>query len=165
MSSKRNYNSRLFVLFALFIFFIFTTCAAKPASSRDGKPQTGLPTKTITITGGSVTVNVEVELAQTDEQRSTGLMYRTSLEDGKGMLFIFNEDQVLSFWMKNTLIPLSIAYIASDGRILEIYDMEPQNLTPVHSSRSVRYALEVPQGWFSRAGLEPGDRLDIQSFH
>ena len=58
--------------------------------------------------------------------------------------------------------PWVIAYIASDGRIVEIHDMEPGNLNPVHSSRSVRYALEVPQGWFNRAGLGPGDRLDTQ---
>jgi uncharacterized membrane protein (UPF0127 family) len=63
----------------------------------------------------------------------------------------------MSFWMKNTLIPLSIAFIATDGRIIEIKDMEPLNLSPVQSSRSVRYALEVPQGWFSRAGIGVGD--------
>jgi uncharacterized membrane protein (UPF0127 family) len=67
----------------------------------------------------------------------------------------------MSFWMKNTLVPLSIAYIANDGRILEIYDMQPGNLTPVRSSRSARYALEVPQGWFDRVGITPGDRLDV----
>jgi len=99
-------------------------------------------------------------MAITDAQRAQGLMYRKDLKDGEGMLFIFEQDQILSFWMKNTLIPLSIAYIASDGRIIEIYDMEPGNLNPVYSSRSVRYALEVPQGWFGRAGLGPGDRLD-----
>jgi uncharacterized membrane protein (UPF0127 family) len=73
------------------------------------------------------------------------------------MLFIFDRDQVLSFWMKNTLIPLSIAFIASDGRILQIKDMEPLSLSTVNSDRSVRYALEVPRGWFSRAGIAIGD--------
>jgi uncharacterized membrane protein (UPF0127 family) len=89
-------------------------------------------------------------------------MYRKSLDDGKGMLFVFDRDESLSFWMKNTLIPLSIAFIASDGRILEIRDMEPESLTPVHSSRSVRYALEVPQGWFDRAGVKPEDRFRVE---
>ena len=108
--------------------------------------------------GGKVTIRAEIAL--TSAQLAQGLMYRKELKDGNGMLFIFERDQILSFWMKNTLVPLSIAYIASDGRILEIHDMEPGNLNPVQSSRSARYALEVPRGWFSRAGLEPGDRLD-----
>jgi uncharacterized membrane protein (UPF0127 family) len=84
-------------------------------------------------------------------------MFRTVLEDGKGMLFIFDHDEVLSFWMKNTLIPLSIAFITSDGKILEIRDMQPEELRSVASSRMVRYALEVPQGWFDRVGIEAGD--------
>jgi uncharacterized membrane protein (UPF0127 family) len=77
------------------------------------------------------------------------------------MLFIFDRDEILSFWMKNTLVSLSIAYISSEGKIVEIHDLEPGNLNPVRSSRSVRYALEVPRGWFTRTGLGPGDRLDI----
>ena len=77
------------------------------------------------------------------------------------MLFVFDSDERLSFWMKNTLIPLSIAYIASDGTIREILDMEPHSLAPVPSQYSVRYALEVPKGWFSRAGVRVGDRVSI----
>jgi uncharacterized membrane protein (UPF0127 family) len=90
-------------------------------------------------------------------------MYRKKINDGEGMLFIFEQDQVLAFWMKNTLVPLSIAYISGDGRIIEIYDMEPGNLMSVRSSRSVRFALEVPQGWFGRSGIEPGDKLDLSN--
>ena len=75
-----------------------------------------------------------------------------------------DRDEMMSFWMKNTLVPLSIAYIAQDGRILEIHDMQPEDLTPVRSSRSARYALEVPQGWYDRAGIAPGDRLDVSGF-
>jgi uncharacterized membrane protein (UPF0127 family) len=84
-------------------------------------------------------------------------MNRKSLADGRGMLFIFDRDQILPFWMKNTLIPLSIAFISADGRILEIRDLRPLDETTVRSSRSARYALEVPQGWFSRAGIKVGD--------
>ena len=116
----------------------------------------------ITIEGKSGTVVVIAEIARSAAQQQQGLMYRKELKDGEGMLFIFDRDQILSFWMKNTLIPLSVAYIAQDGRILEIHDMEPGNLNPVKSSRSARYALEVPQGWFGRAGLGPDDRLDIK---
>ncbi|MDR2784773.1 MAG: DUF192 domain-containing protein [Treponema sp.] len=105
------------------------------------------------------TAGIRAEVARTGAERETGLMFRRSLADGEGMLFVFERDQMLSFWMKNTLIPLSIAYIAYNGRILEIHDMKPQDLTPIRSGRSARYALEVPQGWFEKAGIRPGDTL------
>jgi len=106
-------------------------------------------------------VEITVELAKTDEERALGLMFRKQLPDGQGMLFIFDRDQQLSFWMKNTVIPLSIAFIASDGHILEIKDMQPNDINSVKSSRSVRYALEVPQGWFGRVNVKPGDVVKI----
>jgi uncharacterized membrane protein (UPF0127 family) len=107
------------------------------------------------------TAVILAEVARTAAERETGLMFRRSLAEGEGMLFVFERDQTLSFWMKNTLIPLSIAYISYNGRILEIHDMEPQNLTPVRSGRSARYALEVPRGWFERTGVKPGDTLAL----
>jgi len=110
---------------------------------------------------GQVVAVVKSEIARTEEERARGLMFRQNLPDGEGMLFIFEMDQVLSFWMKNTYIPLSIAYIAYDGRIIDIKDMYPHDETPVRSSRSVRYALEVPQNWFSRAGIREGDIVKI----
>ena len=141
--------------FKLFLFSVLL--AALSSCSASG--QEHFEKQDITIEGRSGTVNLTVELAVTDAQRAQGLMHRTELNDGQGMLFIFDRDQVLSFWMKDTVIPLSIAYIAADGRIVEIFDLEPLNLNPVHSSRSVRYALEVPRNWFERAGLGPGDRV------
>jgi uncharacterized membrane protein (UPF0127 family) len=115
---------------------------------------------TLEKAGGGL-IRLQAEIARTERDRARGLMHRRSLPDGEGMLFVFERDQILSFWMKDTLIPLSIAFISYDGRILEIYDMKPQDLTPVHSGRSVRYALEVPQGWFERAGITTGDRLNL----
>jgi uncharacterized membrane protein (UPF0127 family) len=115
----------------------------------------------LVIKCGGNELPIIAEIARSPAQHEQGLMYRKELKDGYGMLFVFDRDTTMSFWMKNTLIPLSIAYIAYDGRILEIYDMEPGNLNPVHSRRSARFALEVPQGWFSRAGIKIGDRLDI----
>jgi uncharacterized membrane protein (UPF0127 family) len=112
--------------------------------------------------GGSVTLRVEI--ARSAEEKQRGLMYRKSLAQGRGMLFIFDRDQLMSFWMKNTLIPLSIAYIRSDGSILEIWDLRPLDENPVRSSRGVRYALEVPQGWFDRVGIRAGDRLLLDGF-
>lgn len=110
---------------------------------------------------GQQIVVVKAEIASTGEERSKGLMYRKKLPDGEGMLFVFERDEVLSFWMKNTLIPLSIAFIASDGKIIDIKDMYPHDENSVVSSRSVRYALEVPMGWFSRAGVRTGDMVIV----
>jgi len=108
-------------------------------------------------------VEISVEIARTNDERALGLMFRKNLPDGQGMLFVFDRDQQLSFWMKNTVIPLSIAFIASDGLIIEIKDMQPNDLNSVRSSRSVRYALEVPQGWFNRVNVTVGDRVRINA--
>ena len=106
---------------------------------------------------GQAIAVVKAEIARTNEERATGLMFRERLPDGEGMLFVFEHDHVMSFWMRNTLIPLSIAFITSDGRIIDIKDMYPHDENSVTSSRSGRYALEVPQGWFSRMGVQVGD--------
>jgi len=113
----------------------------------------------IVIESQGRSIAIDAEMARTQAQQQQGLMHRRQLPDGQGMLFIYETDQMMSFWMMNTLIPLSIAFIAQDGRILEIYDMEPESLELVRSSRSARYALEVPQGWFERAGITIGDYL------
>jgi uncharacterized protein len=146
---------RAAVLFAFYALLPFTwgaaSCAENPA--RLGARDLSI----LRADGSSVTLRAEI--ADNDAERQRGLMHRKEVRDGEGMLFVFESDQPLSFWMKNTLVPLSIAYIASDGRILEFHDMTPLSLAPVNSERSVRYALEVPQGWFSRARLSIGDRL------
>ena len=144
---------RLLLTFTFFLFFLSSCQATEKFEKRE-----------ITIDTAGGRVPIIAEIARTDAQREQGLMFRKELNDGNGMLFIFERDQILSFWMKNTFIPLSIAYISHDGRILEIYDMEPESLEPVRSSRSARYALEVPQNWFDRAGIRIGDRLDLAGF-
>jgi len=149
----------LTISFILFLV-IFSNCSV--LSNCSGEEKYERVELIIESAGGPVIVMVEV--ANTPEQREQGLMHRKELKDGYGMIFVFERDQIMSFWMKNTLIPLSIAYAAQDGRILEIHDMQPGDLTPVRSSRSARYALEVPQGWFDRAGIAPGDRLDVSGF-
>lgn len=102
-----------------------------------------------------------VEIARTPEQRQKGLMHRDALDDYEGMLFVFERDQHLSFWMKNTTVPLSIAYIARDGTIKSIFDMRPLSEQPVESGYAVRYALELPQGAFERSGAKVGDAIVI----
>jgi uncharacterized membrane protein (UPF0127 family) len=111
---------------------------------------------------GEIVAVVSAEIARTEQEQAKGLMYRKNLPDGEGMLFVFEKDEVRRFWMKNTLIPLSIAYITWDGKIVDIKDMYPQDQNSVVSNRSVRYALEVPQGWFSRTGVEIGDVINIK---
>ena len=142
---------RAFLFFLIVFLFVFSSCSGQQKFEK----------RELALEGKGGRVLVRAEIARSPEQHAQGLMHRRELKDGEGMLFIFERDQILSFWMKNTLIPLSIAYISADGRILEIYDMEAGNLSPVRSSRSARYALEVPQGWFGRAGLGTGDLLII----
>lgn len=102
-----------------------------------------------------------VEVAETLEEQRRGLMHRDRLPPDHGMLFVYDADQRLSFWMKNTHIPLSIAFISKDGRILEIHDMEPESLRSIESSRSVRYALELNQGAFERIGADVGSLVEF----
>lgn len=104
-------------------------------------------------------VMLTAEMARTMQERQRGFMERKKIPDGTGMLFLFESDQILSFYMKNTPTPLSIAYITSDGRIKDIFDMTPYSLTSIVSTGYVRYALEVPQGWFSKSNIRPGDTI------
>ena len=130
------------------------------AAPEDSRPQPRLETRVLTIEkAGGGAVQITAELARTDTERSRGLMFRKKLPDGEGMLFVYSRDERMSFWMKNTSLPLSIAFISKTGEIIDILDMTPFRTTPVQSSRSVRYALEVPHGWFARNGILAGDRL------
>ena len=106
-----------------------------------------------------VELTVSAEIAEKTEYRNHGYMERKNIPDGTGMLFIFDRDQILAFWMKNTPHPLSIAYIDSKGKIRDIYDMTPYSTASIKSSGSVRYALEVPQGWYKKNGITVGDTV------
>lgn len=119
-----------------------------------------LPTVTIDASGGEE-VEVSVEIAGTDAERQRGLMERTELAEERGMLFVFEEEQELSFWMKDTLIPLSIAYIDEEARIVDIQDMEPLDESGHPSAEPAQYALEVNQGFFDERGVEVGDRAEL----
>ena len=112
--------------------------------------------------------NVHVEIADTDEKRSAGLMHRKSLAKDHGMLFIFENEQPLSFWMKNTFIPLSIAFINSNCVIVDIQKMDPQslllkNIPNYISKKPAKYALEVNQGWFSKNKITVGYKLSCKN--
>ena len=102
------------------------------------------------------TIPIRVELARSIRELSKGYMGRENIPEGTGMLFIFKKDEKLSFWMKNTPTPLSIAFINSKGEIRETRNMTPFSRQSVNSSEPVRYALEVPQGWFERNNIGTG---------
>ena len=102
---------------------------------------------------------IEAEVASNNAERATGLMNRPSMPIHRGMLFVFPEVGVQCFWMKNTLIPLSIAFLDDAGRIVQIADMQPQSLDNHCSAKPVRFALEMNVGWFKRRGLEAGGRI------
>lgn len=104
-----------------------------------------------------------VEVAHTPAARRKGLMYRESLGENEGMLFVFEDDRVLAFWMKNTGIPLSIAFLEKNGKVTDIFDMEPYSKEPVRSSRPCRYAIEANRDFFTHAGLQIGDRVNLDN--
>ena len=103
--------------------------------------------------------SLQLEVAATPDARERGLMFRHFLPPERGMLFIFPEDREVGFWMRNTWIPLSIAYLDSSFRIVRIRDLVPRDETTVPSGQPVRYALEVNRGWFARMGATVGSRL------
>jgi len=111
-----------------------------------------LPTTVLTVGQHKVTAEVVV----TPEQRAVGLMHRFSLKPDHGMLFVFERSEPLAFWMKNTFIPLSIAFISADGRIVNIEDMRPQTEDTHWSKGPALYALEMRKGWFAEKGIGPG---------
>ena len=122
----------------------------------------GLQTATITLADvAGFGTDLTVELARTQEERARGLMNRETLAEDRGMLFVYTADSRETFTMMNTLVPLSIAFVAADGTILDVQDMEPLSNGPYSSPRPYRYALEVNQGWFERHGLDAGDRVEI----
>ena len=139
------------ILFISLIFCIF----ALGASCRNSN----LEKKTLTLCKADGTeLSVKAELAVKPEDRNFGFMERKNIPDGTGMLFIFEYDQI---WMKNTPTPLSIAFITKDGKIKDIFDMQPFSTASKTSTGYVRYALEVPQGWYKKNGIKTGDVLKI----
>ncbi len=118
-------------------------------------PQPRLPT--IELKAGMHKIVAEV--AKTPQQRSTGMMMRSKMAPHEAMLFVFEATSAQCFWMRNTLLPLSIAFIADDGTIVNLADMKPRDDGSHCSAKPVRYALEMNQGWFSSRSIKPGFRF------
>lgn len=113
------------------------------------------------VNEGGNEVELLVEVADSSEERSRGLMLRESLPEEQGMLFVFEADGQHAFVMRNTLIPLSIAFIKSDGEVVEIEDMEPQTEDLHSGPEPYRYTVEANQGWFARKGISDGSEVRI----
>jgi uncharacterized protein len=124
-------------------------------------PQRGLPI--VKLQAGMHAIRAQV--AASPQERATGLMHRSEMPTNEGMLFVFEQPSVQCFWMKNTLLPLSIAFIADDGTVVNLRDMQPGDVTGQHcSAKPVRFALEMNQGWFAKRGVKSGTRLDGSPF-
>ena len=145
-----------------FALTIATALVLASAAACGGDDDSGLATVTVVSSDDEgARAELTVEVPRTSEEFSRGLMFRESLPEDRGMLFVFGEDTQTGFWMKDTSIALSIAFIAEDGTILGIQDMEPLS-TEVHQPPGpYRYALEVNQGWFRRHDFGPGDRVEV----
>ncbi|WP_239027228.1 DUF192 domain-containing protein [Ramlibacter algicola] len=124
------------------------------------EPQTDLPR--VRLSAGMHQIDAQV--AHTPDQRATGLMYRKQMPQNEGMLFAFEEPGVQCFWMKNTLLPLTAAFVADDGEIVNLADMKPQTTDGHCSKRPVRYVLEMNQGWFAKRNIKAGFRLAGEPF-
>jgi uncharacterized membrane protein (UPF0127 family) len=131
------------------VMFAATVCAQAEQA------QTDLPR----IALGAGMHRIEAQVASTPAQRQVGLMWRKQMPQHEGMLFVFEQPSIQCFWMMNTLIPLTAAFVADDGSIVNLADMQPQTTQSHCSSRPVRYVLEMNQGWFAKRGLGPGSRL------
>ena len=125
------------------LFLLFGHAAAQT-------PQTQLPR--VKLQAGMY--QIDAQLAATPEQRAICLMYRQDMPQHEGMLFVFEKPQVLCFWMKNTLMALTAAFIADDGTIVNLADMKPQTTNSHCSEKPVRYVLEMKQGWFAQKNIK-----------
>ena len=141
------------------LFFSAFLLAQLPAWAQDA-PQLNL--ERIKLTSG--VHRMDVQVAATPEQRQTGLMFRKDMPQHEGMIFVFDQPAQQCFWMKNTLIPLSAAFVLDDGTIANIENMQPLVLEGHCSSQPVRYVLEMNKGWFAKKGIKAGSKLQGPMF-
>jgi uncharacterized protein len=142
---------------AALAFLLSIVAFAVPAHS--GELNKGLPKVTIKIGSGLLTA----EVASTVEQQQIGLMNRKIMAENEGMIFVYTPPRPVAFWMKNTLIPLSAAFVAADGTVVKIADMAPLDDKTHHAADvPVKYVIETNRGWFKKAGVGVGDTLKIE---
>lgn len=146
------------LLIALGLFLTLTSGMAQPVQ---GQPQMGLARTQLT----AGMHRLDVQLAQTPEQHQIGLMWRKDMPAHEGMLFIFEKASKQCFWMRNTLIPLTAAFLDDDGTIVNLADMQPQSDESHCSHKPVRFVLEMNQGWFGKRQIQPGYKLGGSVFN
>jgi len=159
---------------SIFIVFLLVSCGGGGGSDSTATQQTTTPSSPTTPSTSTPTTSsyglaivqlqagtqtISAEIADTEAVREKGLMYRTSMGENEGMLFVFSEATSICMWMQNTYIPLSIAFIDQDGTIISIDDMEPQTEQEHCSTKLLPYALEMNQGWFSKNNVLPGSKI------
>jgi uncharacterized membrane protein (UPF0127 family) len=149
---RMTYVNRIIAL----VFAAVTSLAAVAQQGPQGR-LASLP-----ITAGMHVI--QAELAITPQQQMTGMMFRTTMGTNEGMLFVNDEPGMRCFWMRNTLLPLTIAFIADDGRIVNTADMAPRSEQSHCSAQPVRFALEMNQGWFAKRGIKPGMKVSGRPF-
>jgi uncharacterized protein len=134
------------------------SAALAPAAAQE--PQMNLPR--VALSAGMHRIDAQV--AHTTDQRTVGLMFRKEMPQHEGMLFVFEQPSVQCFWMKNTFLPLTAAFIADDGTVVNLVDMKPHSTDSHCSAKPVRYVLEMNQGWFAKKGLTAGSKLAGKPF-
>lgn len=159
MKSQPTFKRLALALLSAALSLACAVSWAQPAND-DGRPQAGLPVTELT----AGMFRIQAMVAHTPQQREIGLMHRREMPQHEGMLFVFESPGVQCFWMKNTLIPLTAAFIADDGRIVNLADMQPRSLASHCSAEPVRYVLEMNQGWFASKNVQAGSVLRGQAF-
>jgi uncharacterized membrane protein (UPF0127 family) len=137
------------------LFFVLGLVTASLAACHP-KDKSDLPVVTLKIDGHSV----EAEVANKESTRTTGLMFRSAMDRDHGMIFVFPDAQIRAFWMKNTILPLSIAYMDGKGVILNILEMPPETEDTFYSAGQAQYALEMNTGWYQKNNVKAGDLVE-----
>jgi uncharacterized membrane protein (UPF0127 family) len=143
---------------SLFCICLLALTAAHAQSQE--QPQLNLPRVTL----GAGMHQIDAQLALTPDQRQVGLMFRADMPQHEGMLFMFEEPAEQCFWMKNTLLALTAAFVADDGTIVNLVDMQPKTTESHCSAKPVRFVLEMNQGWFGKRAIKAGFRLTGKPF-
>lgn len=130
------------------------------AQAQQPQPQTDLPRTQLSVG----LYKIDAQVAQTPRQREIGLMFRKEMPQSEGMIFVFEQPATQCFWMRNTLLPLTAAFVADDGRIVNLVDMQPMTENSHCSEEPVRYVLEMNQGWFAKKNIKKGAKLGGELF-
>jgi len=141
---------------------LLTLCALSSVGLSASAQEQAQNLPTVALNAGIY--NIRAQVAQTPGELQTGLMYRKAMGSNEGMLFVFEQGGVQCFWMKNTILPLSAAFVEDDGTVVNVEDMKPQTLDSHCSKRPVRFVLEMNQGWFAKHGIKAGAKLSGRPF-